>query len=121
LIDKRTKVGKEAMEEVSNLTPRELAAKAAMARFSNSNTNSNGGGLRRTNGEGMGNKGMKMNGTGGRSGEEICIDDDNNSIDNESDDDNDDNDDEDERIVPHTQRCVCRSCDWSKIFLESTT
>ena len=121
LIDKRTKIGKEAMEEIANLTPRELAAKAAMARFSNSNSNSNGGGLRRTNGEGTGNKGIKMNSTGGRSGGETCIDDDNSSTDNESDDDNDDNDDEDERIVPHTQRCVCRSCDWSKIFLESTT
>jgi hypothetical protein len=129
LIDKRTKVGKEAMEEIANLTPRELAAKAAMARFSSSSSSSSssngvgGGGLgRTTNEKGTGNKGMKTtNGTGGRSGEEICIDDDNNSTDNESDNDDDNEDDEDERIVPHTQRCACRSCDWSKIFLESTT
>jgi len=120
LIDKRTKVGKEAMSERANLTPRELAAKAATARFSNNNSNGilngSGNGLGKNN-EGIGNYGV---------GDEIYIDDDNSSTDKESDrsnlsDDDDDDNNENERIVPHLQRCGCRSCDWSKNFQQSMT
>lgn len=119
LIDKRTKVGREVMEERRNLTPRELAAKAAMTRISiknddnknignaistKSGSENNSGGLRRCdyNNTGEGNT-------------------DDESDDNSNASDDSANNNSNDIIVPHPQRCSCRSCDWSKIFLESMT
>ena len=125
MVDKRTKVGKAAMRERENMSARDLAAKAALARF--------GGG-----GGKMGTAGVAT----GKPGDKICID-------YSSDDDDgsnggkiehgakkddrkyseglsdtssvgeEDEVEDDELIADHDQGCGCRCCHWSKMFFLS--
>ena len=113
MIDKRTKIGKAAMAERENLTARELAAKAALARFGNSATTSSADAAKEST----------------SSRQEIAIDD---SIISDEDECNDErkpikngeghsssdeeDEEEDEPIREHNSGCGCRSCDWSKLF-----
>lgn len=131
MVDKRTKVGKAAMRERENMSARDLAAKAALARF----------------GDVGGNIGTASSGVAtGKLGDEICIDD---SSDDDGDtggkikhgakkddkkyseegssdsgsvgeeDEEEAKDDDDEAIADHDQGCGCRCCHWSKMFFLS--
>ncbi|KAL7541452.1 hypothetical protein ACHAXR_013268 [Thalassiosira sp. AJA248-18] len=116
MIDKRTRVGKASMVERENLTSRELAAKAALARFGNA---------------GAASSAAKANASSAQA-QEITFIDDGSSDDCEDgtkppkngkrdasagDEDEESIDDDDEPIQEHNTGCGCRSCDWSKLFL----
>lgn len=133
MVDKRTKIGKAAMRERENMSARDLAAKAALARF----------------GEGGGNIRSSTARSGvatGKPGDEICIDDSSSDDDNNNserikhgfkkddkkysegpsdsgsageEDDDEAKDDDDEAIADHDQGCGCRCCHWSKMFFLS--
>ncbi|KAL9191355.1 hypothetical protein ACHAXT_001061 [Thalassiosira profunda] len=105
MVDKRTKAGKAAMAEAKNMSARDLAARAALARF---------GSMESTAKESE------------SSGPEVHSLDDSESEDSEDerrsnngkgDAFDDEEDDDDEPIREHNEKCGCRSCDWSKLFL----
>lgn len=146
MVDKRTKVGKAAMRERENATPRELAARAALARFGGGDgggsggIDSNGGS---SVGQGIGRAAGGKNSQGnasGKPGDEICIDDsssdeedandtaqavgtrkDDKKYDSsvESEDGDGGGAEEDDGIVDHEQSCGCRSCHWGNMFFLS--
>jgi hypothetical protein len=91
MIDKRTKVGKAAMEEQASLSARELAARAALARFGGNNDAN----------DKKENEANAVEDSQGElsNGEEI-----------ESDSD------EDEFIASHKEGCECRSCEWEHML-----
>ena len=118
MVDKRTKVGKAACVERETMTPRELAAKAALARF----------------GEGSMSRSATADSTAaaapaGTFGNDICIDDSSGEEEGAAGSDKDRNtvrydssdseEDDDEVIMPHSEGCGCRSCDWSKMFFNT--
>jgi hypothetical protein len=91
MIDKRTKVGKAAMKEQASLSARELAARAALARFGGNNDAN----------DRKENEANAVEDSQGElsNGEEI-----------ESDSD------EDEFIASHKEGCECRSCEWEHML-----
>jgi hypothetical protein len=91
MIDKRTKAGKEAMATQRNLTPRELAARAALQRF--------GGKIDEEHGKST----AKKNSDG------------DDSLRNDDDDDDDD-ESEEELIDDHKLGCTCRCCEWDNML-----
>ena len=114
MVDKRTKVGKAALIKRDNLSVRELAAKAALARFGNAPTTMLVANASSTN-------------IGASSSATATVDTTLSSSDSSEHDDirlasnsNDmsDSDDDDDSIVnDHTIGCGCRCCEWSKLFL----
>lgn len=110
MVDRRTKVGKAAMAGRENLTARELAARAALIRFGSTSTASSFASKAKTS-----------------LAQELTYDSSSDNCEDEaksstgkgdiSCDEEGGEDYIDEPIQEHTTRCVCRSCDWSKIFL----
>jgi hypothetical protein len=104
MVDKRTKVGKAAMAERDGVSARELAARAALVRFSNAA--STGAfdilplELERED---------KVNSFKNHGAIDVL------SSHSEGEDDDDD-DSTDESIEEHSYECGCRSCEWSKLF-----
>jgi len=108
MVDKRTKIGKAAMAERENLTARELAAKAALARFgctSNASSFAARSSVQDLTCDSSSSSDDEKNPSTIRSGESSC------------DEEEEDKDCIDERIEEHDDKCACRSCDWSKLFL----
>ena len=89
MIDKRTKEGKAAMAEQSNFSARELAARAALARFDPLPSSSS----------------AAVSARGKQEMDEIDI----SSSDEEQEED-------DNNIGNHKLMCGCRVCSWSKMF-----
>lgn len=102
MIDKRTKVGKAAMAERENLSARELAARAALARFGNAPAAASPGAKEDSSSESEDEVEFVR---AGKKGDVLS-----------SDDEEDDGADFDEPIDDHNYGCGCRSCDWSKLF-----
>jgi hypothetical protein len=90
MIDARTREGKAALHERSKLTPRELAARAALARFGNSSP-------------------FVI------ADSELADDD----AEEESCSSSDEEDTEGAVIVPHSAQCACRCCDWETSYKSS--
>ena len=120
MIDKRTKVGKAALAASQNMKPRELAAKAALARFGRGSEGESSR-SRPTDTSTATAAPPAVTFTDG-----ICIE---RSSDDEEglvvaakkkkgsrNDDSNHSDEDDDSIAPHSQGCGCRSCDWSKLF-----
>jgi len=142
MVDKRTKVGKATMRERENVTPRELAARAALARLGGGGGGSGGIGSVGGSSCGQGNDcaagfAESQSIATGKPGDEICIDDSEDGgsgaaqaigarkddkkydVSEESGDDDDDDAEEGDGIVDHEQSCGCRSCHWGNRFFLS--
>ena len=98
MVDKRTKVGKAARAERDGLSARELAARAALARFGNAAIPPLE--LERKD---------KLKSSKNHGAMDLL------SSHSEGEDD-DDGDSIDESIGEHKYECGCRSCEWSKLF-----
>lgn len=100
MIDQRTKVGKAIMAARRDLTSQELAARAALERFSANNTATSAD--------------VSQTAAVGRFDKE-------NQITGDADDDEIEHgsieESEDETIKPHVQGCLCRGCGWERIFM----
>jgi hypothetical protein len=101
MIDKRTIEGKRLLTESATLSRRELAARAALARFGNTAGASN----------------VSVEPSINSNNNEDCME--NNDLSGsegfmESDDD-------DSIVQPHQDNCVCRSCDWDKLLFMPPT
>ena len=101
MIDKRTKVGKSTMAERENVSARELAARAALARFGNAVEAST-----TTSSKAKRNNNLSDDIKGDDSGD----------LSDGSSDEEDEEGGINERINKHSTGCGCRSCDWSKLF-----
>lgn len=99
MIDKRTKVGKAAMAEQASVPARELAARAALARFGNNAT--------------VVAKEEHEDDIVGESDAK------NHQEASSSDEDGEDDDDE-SSIASHDEGCECRSCEWEKVWRSET-
>jgi hypothetical protein len=129
MIDKRTVQGKRAAAEAASLSARELAARAALARFGQSSSSTIT--TTSTVASAVGKEGG--NGESATSNTSVTVSktyDDGNcnseSKDEDSsstnDDDSGDEEEEDDEIIhPHVQGCVCRSCDWDRILFLPVT
>ncbi len=101
MIDKRTVTGKRLLTESATLSQRELAARAAMARFNATN--------------------------GVETEQSVVVAQANNTetttnADDGCSDDSSSNDSDDDYIIqPHQNSCSCRSCDWDRILFMPTT
>jgi hypothetical protein len=98
MIDQRTKAGKALLAARRELTPRELAARAALERFG---TNNNTTATVAT--EGTAAVGL--------------VDKENHNTSNDESQDGSDQESEDEEIEPHIQGCGCRGCGWERMFM----
>ena len=108
MVDKRTKVGKVAMAERDGLSTRELAARAALARFGNAA--SAGASAASTDVLPLElEREDKVKSSSNYGAMDII------SSDSEGGDD-DDGDSTHESIEEHNYECGCRSCEWSKLF-----
>lgn len=134
MVDRRTKAGKAAVAERENVGARDLAARAAMARFGGGTSGLGGGtinaaGTIASAATTVASDATNATGNGkaaGRTGDEICIDDSSsndeedwngkNSFHGSDGEENDSGGDDDDPILQHTQGCGCRSCDWSKMI-----
>ena len=124
MIDKRTKAGKATVAALQSLTPRELAARAAIERFGEG-VHSKGGAssdlvagtsgtdesTKETSDKG---KNAGLTSTVTKSGDSASVGSDD-SVDVDANDDDDHSDDEIEVIEDHPAMCSCRCCEWDKI------
>ena len=106
MIDKRTKIGKATMAARENLSARELAARAALARFgtSASSTNAASSATAAAANESEDEANSYHN---NKKGDDIS---------SSSDTEDDDDDSVDEVIKDHNTGCGCRTCNWTKMF-----
>ena len=126
MVDKRTKVGKAALSKRDNLSVRELAAKAALARFGDaatttttttsvataSSTNIGGGAAAALYSTSSATAAVDILSSSDSSEHDDII-----GLANSRNDMSDSDDDDDDSIInEHNSGCGCRSCEWSKLF-----
>jgi hypothetical protein len=102
MIDKRTVAGKQLLMESATLSRRDLAARAALARFSTTSTVSDS--IETKNNSKKKDYSMENN---------------NATIDSDDDDSKESDEDDDDYgsiIRPHLDNCLCRSCDWDRLL-----
>ena len=113
MVDKRTKVGKAALIKRDNLSVRELAAKAALARFGNAPTTTSVATASSTNIGASSSATATVDTT-------LSLSDssehDDIGLASNSNDMSDSDDDDDSIVNDHTIGCGCRCCEWSKLF-----
>lgn len=100
MIDKRTKVGKAAMAARESVPARELAARAALARFGNNNA-------------------AAAKEESEEEEEDVVGESDDKNQEKSSSNDEEDEDDDDS-IGSHNEGCACRSCEWEKMLSSSS-
>ena len=108
MIDKRTKIGKATMAARENLSARELAARAALARFGTSASSANAASSAAATAATNESEDEANSYHNNKKGDDIS----------ESSSDEEDNDDDsvDEVIKDHNTGCGCRTCNWTKMF-----
>ena len=127
MVDKRTKVGKAALSKRDNLSVRELASKAALARFGDAatttTTTTSVATASSTNIGGGAAAAALYSTSSATAAVDILSSSDSSEHDdiiglaNSSNDTSDSDDDDDDSIInEHNAGCGCRSCEWSKLF-----
>lgn len=104
MIDKRTVTGKRILTESVTLSRRELAARAAIARFSTTASAS-----------------TKIEHIVAATPEENRFDENNNSADAICSDDSSNENEDEYSIQSHQRTCTCRSCDWDRLLFMPMT
>ena len=107
MIDKRTKVGKAAIAATANLSARELAARAALARFGGASS-ANAASSASTTAAAAANESEDETNSysNNKKGDDISS----------SSSDGEDDDDSVDEIKEHNNICGCRACNWTKMF-----
>ena len=110
MIDKRTKIGKATMAARENLSARELAARAALARFGTSASSANAASSAAATAATAATNESEDEANSyhnNKKGDDIS---------SSSDTEDDDDDSVDEVIKDHNTGCGCRTCNWTKMF-----